>query len=357
VERGDEHLKRLQRLWKLARHAVRKETQSLADLREAMGRYFDEFEISTPVHFEKLRALGEGWTGFGSTLGSEVALFFRAGDIVDIFPNGVLDMTYETVPSMLLRSIPSGVREFKPCAATPGAGISWSGGGCHPGHHFDRGTLGVFLKDESGNPWIVSANHVISRNHACVDNVVELPGCCAVSRQIESIRIRDYGTLNLADAAVGRWDSAIPPQPQPEEMPPLTANIMSPQEAKGLIATKVAMPGKRIQGRVAYIGKCVLIDMRDILPYQAQFADQILIEDIPREDKLTFSHPGDSGSLVVHEADEESQPLGILIAYNAPMCGDEKPAARYSAVTPMATVLNGLGQVAGHRFEIMTQPA
>ena len=90
---------------------------------------------------------------------------------------------------------------------------------------------------------------MISRNHACVDNVVELPGCCAVSRQIESIRIRDYGTLNLADAAVGRWDSAIPPQPQPEEMPP-TANIMSPQEAKGLIATKVAMPGKRIQGRV-----------------------------------------------------------------------------------------------------------
>jgi len=155
----DEHLKRLQRLWKLARHAVRKETQSLEDLREAMGHYLDEFEISTPVHFEKLRALGEGWTGFGSTLGSEVALFFRAGDIVDIFPNGVLDMTYETVPSMLLRSIPSGVREFKPCAATPGAGISWSGGGCHPGHHFDRGTLGVFLKDESGNPWIASANH------------------------------------------------------------------------------------------------------------------------------------------------------------------------------------------------------
>ena len=85
---------------------------------------------------------------------------------------------------------------------------------------------------------------------------------------------------------MGRWDSAIPPQPQPEEMPP-TANIMSPQEAKGLIATKVAMPGKRIQGRVAYIGKCVLIDMREILPYQAQFAHQILIEDIPREDKLT----------------------------------------------------------------------
>ena len=72
---------------------------------------------------------------------------------------------------------------------------------------------------------------------------------------------------------------------------------------------------------------------------------------------MNFSQPGDSGSLVVHEADEESQPLGILIAYNAPMCGDEKPAARYSAVTPMATVLNGLGQVAGHRFEIMTQPA
>jgi len=27
--------------------------------------------------------------------------------------------------------------------------------------------------------------------------------------------------------------------------------------------------------------------MREILPYQAQFAHQILIEDIPREDKLT----------------------------------------------------------------------
>ena len=212
----------------------------------------------------------------------EVALF-RVGDIVDIFPNGVLDMTFETVQSMRLRSIPSGVREFSPCAATPGAGADGLAAVAIPAT-ISTG-LGVFLKDESGNPWIASANHVISRDHACVDNVVELPGRSA-QFPARSSRFESETTNERRHAAVGRWDSAIPPQPQPEEMPP-TANIMSPQEAKVLIATKVAMPGKRIQGRVAYIGKCVLIDMREILPYQAQFAHQILIEDIPREDKLT----------------------------------------------------------------------
>jgi hypothetical protein len=115
------------------------------------------------------------------------------------------------------------------------------------------------------------------------------------------------------------------------------------------------MPNNRTRGRVAYVNARIAVDMTPDLPYsRVEFAGQVLIEDLPGADHPPFSHRGDSGSLVVCETMEESQPLGLLIANNARREGKGIPTARYSVVTPMGTVLKALSKATGRTFEIMT---
>jgi hypothetical protein len=98
------------------------------------------------------------------------------------------------------------------------------------------------------------------------------------------------------------------------------------------------------------------VDLSPSLPYTfAQFADQILVAD----EGGPFSRPGDSGSLVVCAGvvcagvvcagvvcagTECTRAVGLLIASHAD--------GVWSAVTPLANVLEDLESAVGRRFRL-----
>lgn len=345
------------RLWNLVHQALRKQNLDifLADL----AHDAKEFEIRTQADFDKLIALAREWRGFGTGPDSLIGLFFKNSAETQHLPQKALDIPHLPVESLHIRSIERGLPDFRHCQPTSGATITWSGTACHAENRCEHGKLGAFLRDDQGAVWLLSANHVISCNGKCTTNRVTMNNCSEVSHETIAVGLHNCrdndSNPNQADAAIARWDSETAPLTLIEGLPPLTGSIPLPQQAQGLIATKVGMPDHRTHGRVAYVDARVKVDMSDYLHAYScvEFAHQILIEDLPQP-KHPFCHPGDSGSLVVCETNGESQPLGLLIANNAEREGAEVSTARYSVVTPMGTVLKALSSATGRTFEIMT---
>jgi hypothetical protein len=241
--------------------------------------------------------------------------------------------------------------------ASPGAPLVWDGVTAAGERYHGAGTLGAFLEDDAGAFWILSANHAVGQNGRCRENRLSVPGVGVVAEEVVCVPIHDFPAVNRVDVAIARWTGpaagfgcAIP------GMAPLVACPVAPEESPGLRVTKAALPPRRSSGVVADVRRQVRVDLSPSLPYTfAQFADQILVAD----EGGPFSRPGDSGSLVVCAGvvcagvvcagvvcagTECTRAVGLLIASHAD--------GVWSAVTPLANVLEDLESAVGRRFRL-----
>lgn len=240
-------------------------------------------------------------------------------------PGALVPVEYEGVPTDVVESgefAASGERgRFRP---SPG-GVSVA--------HFQAGagTLG-FIARRGGSLCIVSNNHVLAReNDAARGSAILQPGPAdggkpdadRIAELAEWLPLNFDGDPTPVDAAVAETDAESVDLQNVSGLGPL---VLEPLEvADGLLVRKCGRSSGVTRGRVVDAEATVRTRYGSKYVF---LTDQFLVTGLAGE---LFSERGDSGSLVVEE--QTRRPVGLL-------CGG---SPRYSIVTPIARVLDGLG--------------
>jgi len=205
------------------------------------------------------------------------------------------------------------------------------------------GTLGSLVKDGSGNLYILSNNHVLAlsnagkagemimqRGYADTVPVCSKTGAVNVAKLSRFVTLNFNGGNNTVDAAIAKVISGqVSANGMILQIGTLSAATVNP--ALGLKVEKSGRTTARTAGKIAAIN--VTTSVSGYGPCgmgtkTAKFVKQFEI------DSSTFSHPGDSGSLIVTQpaAGKKPNPVGLLFAGN--------PAA--TIANPINSVLTAL---------------
>ena len=178
------------------------------------------------------------------------------------------------------------------------------------------GTIGARVKDDSGNVYALSNNHVYAlENNAATDSNVHQPGlydtnCVSSSENFigtlcDFVSIDFNGQDNTIDAAIAlSWTSKLG-----NSTPPDGYGTPKSTTVEAAINQRVKKYGRTTSQT---IGKVTGINATIAVSYDsgiARFVNQIIIA------PASFSAGGDSGSLVVVQKGEDARkPIGLLFA-------------------------------------------
>jgi hypothetical protein len=199
------------------------------------------------------------------------------------------------------------------------------------------GTLGGFVRDDTGKTFLLSNNHVIANSNAAQQrDAVLQPGpydngippsdrIAAVVRWIELDKLNP----NRLDCAIAQLDDGIR-----YEMAELAGVSVNPTyDPEGQTVWKVGRTSGRRAGRVSAVEVDNLV-----LRYEAlgniQFNGQLEIESTEPD---PFAEPGDSGSLVVSDS---GHAIGLLFG-GGEIGGGNNQGVAYA--NPLGDVLQALG--------------
>jgi hypothetical protein len=296
------------------------------------------------------------WVGFGVSLSATPRIvYFFAGGVAP--PPDALGLDIgdpDNAPGfftgVLLQSIPPAYRHvpFGPLRnAQPGDNID---GRAHGGAVSEGGTLAAFLVEAgvAGPKWAMSANHVIAFNNQYADLTVNIPGTDLAVDNPSGVPIVQ-NLANLADVAIV---SCTNPDAISAPIPGLPIATITPA-ASPAPSTSVRKVGwttsSQIAGQLSYFAARIQVtpdSFQTLGVDPCEFASQWMVQGPING----FAAPGDSGALVVAQLPGGNQPLGMLIAVQAP--GQAAAQDVLSVVTPLPNILSALNTTTGKTFEL-----
>lgn len=215
------------------------------------------------------------------------------------------------------------------------------------------GSAGALLKNSSDDSrWLLTANHVISRNRTPQRVLLDVPGPHELELGTEIRQVKVEAENNRVDAAVvkltldtAKFDGFFSPFGST-----FGANLsaVDPAQYIGLIkntprrVSKVGMATVETHGVAKYVDAVVSIEMVEVGFEAAGFTDLLIVEDL--DEIAVFAGGGDSGSLVVDDEPGNRRPVGILVA--------RATKAPLSLVAFLKTTLSELEKTGTGPFEL-----